>query len=258
MRRRGRTINSSSSNRSSSSRKGHRLRLAASPCSVGGAHPSSSSFPSSLLPHLASPHLFTRCPRSWATGAGNKAMLPRTQDIFWPCCLLAMLPCCRGHLAMLPRTSSGHVAEDIWPCCPGHLLVMLPRTPGHVAQDPRHLLAMLPCCHVAMVAVGILAQIARGSCNVPGHKEHNAVKSRCTDGRNVRRRRRRRKWRHVNTRSRNGRRRCRTRRRQLLSERGQVLSRSQTTLRLGRQGGLRRGMVIGQLRRTLLSYGDTI
>jgi len=136
---------------------------------------------------------------------------------------------------------------------------MLPRTPGHVAQDPRHLLAMLPCCHVAMVAVGILAQIARGSCNVPGHKEHNAVKSRCTDGRNVRRRCRRRKWPHVNTRSRNGRRWCRTRRRQLLSERGQVLSRSQTTLRLGgRQGGLRRGMVIGQLRRTLLSYGDTI
>ena len=40
---------------------------------------------------------------------------------------------------MLPRTSSGHVAQDIWPCCPGHLLAMLPRTPGHVAQDPRHL-----------------------------------------------------------------------------------------------------------------------
>ena len=190
------------------------------------------------------------------TCSGHVAMLPRTsghvaQNIFWPCCR-GHRPCCPGyHL-------SSHVAEDILPCCPGHIRAMLPRTPGHVAQDPRHLLAMLPCCHVAMVAVGILAQIARGSCNVPGHKEHNAVKSRCTDGRNVRRRRRRRKWRHVNTRSRNGRRRCRTRRRQLLSERGQVLSRSQTTLRLGRQGGLRRGMVIGQLRRTLLSYGDTI
>ena len=89
--------------------------------------------------------------------AYHPAMLPSTsghvaQDK--PCCSghLAKLP---GHLAMLPRTCDGHVAQDIWPCCPGYRVATLHRNQAMLPRisSGRAAEAVRPCCpvHLAML-----------------------------------------------------------------------------------------------------------